>query len=310
MRHSLRIFSFSLILSATVAAQTSSSTTAKTASPAKAHTAATSKPLSLENLPTEDEVNAFLHAQVGFDPQTNWKILSIKPSKAAGLAEVNVEISGPQGKAAQQFFVSADDKHAIFGEVVPFGKHPFEETRQELAKKATGPARGPASAAVTLVEFSDLQCPHCKEASPTIERLLSENPNVHFVFENFPLPMHNWAEKGAAYADCVGRASQDAFWKFIAGVYAAQADITAENADQKLTDLADQSGVKGPDIAACSTQPQTESRVESSIALGKSVDVNSTPTLFINGRPVGVSGNDYDVLKQLVDFAAKQEKQP
>jgi protein-disulfide isomerase len=307
MRHSLRIFSFSLMLSATVVAQTSSSTTAKTASPAKAHTAATSKPFSLENLPTEDEVNAFLHAQVGFDPQTNWKILSIKPSKAAGLSEVNVQISGPQGQAQQTFFVSADGKHAVFGDIVAFGKRPFEETRLELAKKATGPARGPASAAVTLVEFSDLQCPHCKEASPTIERLLSENPNVHFIFQNFPLPMHNWAEKSAAYADCVGRASPDAFWKFIAGVYAAQADITAENADQKLTDLADQSGVKGPDIAACSTQPQTQSRVESSIALGKSVDVNSTPTLFINGRPVGVNGNDYDVLKQLVDFAAKEK---
>jgi protein-disulfide isomerase len=305
MRHSLRIFSSLLMLSAAAAAQTTSaSATAKPISPAKTHVAASS---GLTSLPTEAEVNAFLHAQVGFDPQTNWKILSIKPSKAAGLAEVNVQISGPQGKAAQQFFVSADGKHAIFGEVVAFGKHPFEETRLELEKKAKGPARGPASAPVTLVEFSDLQCPHCKEANPTIEKLLSENPNVHFVFQNFPLPMHNWAEKGAAYADCVGRASQDAFWKFIAGVYAAQAEITAENADQKLTELADQSGVKGPDIAACSTQPETQSRVESSINLGKAVDVTSTPTLFINGRPVGVSGNNYDVLKQLVDFGAKEK---
>jgi protein-disulfide isomerase len=305
MRHSWIMFSLLLMLSGAAAAQTSSSTTTKASGPAKAHTAAT--PKSTENLPTEDEVDAFLHAQVGFDPQTNWKILSIKPSKAAGLTEVNVQISGPQGSAAQQFFVSADDKHAVFGEIVPFGKHPFEETRLELEKKARGPARGPAIAAVTLVEFSDLQCPHCKEASPTLEKLLSENPNVHLVFQNFPLPMHNWALKGAAYADCVGRASNDAFWKFVAGVYAAQADITAENADQKLTDLADQSGVKGPDIAACSTQPETESRVESSIALGKSVDVNSTPTLFINGRPVGVRGNNYDALKQLVDFAAKEK---
>ena len=311
MRCSFRIFSSLLILSAAVAAQTTSANvTAKTSSPAKVHAAAASKSTAnvpAAGLPTEDEINAFLHAQVGFDPQTNWKVLSIKPSKAAGLAEVNVEISGPQGKAAQQFFVSADDKHAIFGEVVPFGKHPFEETRLELQKKAKGPARGPVSAPVTVVEFSDLQCPHCKEANPTIEKLLSENPNVHFVFQNFPLPMHNWAEKGSAYADCVGRSSQDAFWKFIAGVYAAQAEITAENADQKLTELADQSGVKGPDIAACSTQPETESRVQSSIDLGKSVEVNSTPTLFINGRAVGVSGNNYDVLKQLVDFAAKEK---
>ena len=316
MRRSWIAFSLLLIVSAMARAQqtASASVTTKPSAPPKARSAtpasksaANVPKSSAAGLPTEEEVNGFLHAQVGFDSQTNWKILSIKPSKAAGLAEVNVQISSPQGSATQQFFVSADDKHAVFGEIVPFGKHPFEEARLELEKKAKGPARGLATAPVTVVEFSDLQCPHCKEASPTIEKLLSENPNVHFVFQNFPLPMHNWALKAAAYSDCVGRASPDAFWKFIAGVYAAQADITAENADQKLTDLADQSGAKGPDMAACSTQPETQSRVESSIALGKSVDVNSTPTLFINGRPVGVSGNNYDALKQLVDFAAKEK---
>jgi protein-disulfide isomerase len=311
MRHSFITFSALLMFSAIASAQqtTSASAGTKPSTAAKTHAAPASKASAneLTALPSEEAVNGFLQAQIGFDPQTTWKILSINPSKAAGLAEVNVRISGPQGQGEQRFFVSADGKHAVFGEIVPFGKHPFEEARLELEKKAKGPARGPANAAVTLVEFSDLQCPHCKEASPTIEKLLSENPNIHFIFQNFPLPMHNWALKGAAYSDCVGKASPDAFWKFIAGVYAAQADITAENADQKLTDLADQSGVKGPDIAACSTQPETESRVESSIDLGKSLDVNATPTVFINGRPVGVSGNDYEALKQLVDFAAKDK---
>jgi protein-disulfide isomerase len=160
---------------------------------------------------------------------------------------------------------------------------------------------------VTVVEFSDLQCPHCKEANPTIERLIKEDPEVHFVFQNFPLPSHNWAQKAAQYADCVGRASNDAFWKFVDAVFAAQNDITADNADQKLTALADQSGVKGSDMATCSTQPDTQSRVEASINLGKSLDVNSTPSLFINGRPVGVAGNNYDVLKQLVDFSVKEK---
>ncbi len=259
------------------------------------------------NLPSEDDVNGFLRETFGYDPQLTWKITSIKASKVEGLSEVNVQISGPQGQGAQKFFVAADGKHAVVGDIIPFGKHPFEEIRQALAKKVTGPARGPADAPVTIVEFSDLQCPHCKEANPTIEKLLNENPNIHLVFQNFPLPMHNWAQKGAAYADCVGKRSNEAFWKFISSVYAAQAEITAENADQKLTDLADKAGVKGPDIAACSTQPETQSRVEASVNLGKALDVNSTPTLFINGRPVGVSGNNYDVLKQLVDYSAKQK---
>jgi len=258
-------------------------------------------------LPSEEMVNAFMQQSFGYDPQLTWKIVSIKPSKAEGLAEVNVQMSSPQGQGTQTFFVSADGKHAVVGEIIPFGKHPFEFAKLELQKKATGPARGPANAPVNVVEFSDLQCPHCKDANPTIERLVKDDPDVHFVFQNFPLPMHNWAQKAAAYADCTAKFSNDAFWKFIASVYEAQAEITAENADQKLTELADKSGVKGPDVAACSTKSDTQARVEASISLGKSLDVNSTPTLFINGRPVGVNGNNYDVLKQLVDFAAKQK---
>ena len=258
-------------------------------------------------LPSEEMVNAFMQQSFGYDPQLTWKIVSIKPSKAEGLAEVNVQISSPQGQGTQTFFVSADGKHAVVGEIIPFGKHPFESAKLELQKKATGPARGPANAPVNVVEFSDLQCPHCKEANPTIERLVKDDPDVHFVFQNFPLPMHNWAQKAAAYADCTAKFSNDAFWKFIASVYEAQAEITAENADQKLTELADKAGVKGPDVAACSTQNDTQARVEASISLGKSLDVNSTPTLFINGRPVGVNANNYDVLRQLVDFAAKQK---
>jgi protein-disulfide isomerase len=259
------------------------------------------------NLPSEDDVNGFLEQTFGYDPQLTWKIVSIKPSQAEGLAEVNVLISGPQGQGTQKFFVSEDGKHAVVGDIIPFGKHPFEQARLQLEKKVTGPSRGRVSAPVLVVEFSDLQCPHCKEANPTIERLLNEDQNVRFVYQHFPLPSHNWAQKAASYADCVARASNDTIWKFIDAVYAAQDNITADNADQKLTEIADQVGVKGADVAACALKPETESRVEASINLGKSLDVTSTPTVFINGRPVGVAGNNYDVLKQLVDFAAKQK---
>jgi protein-disulfide isomerase len=258
------------------------------------------------NLPSEEEVNAFLHATFGYDPRLTWKIIGIRQSEAEGLAEVNVQISGPQGQGEQKFFVSQDGKHAVVGYVIPFGAHPFEKDRETLQKKANGLARGPENAPVTIVEFSDLQCPHCKDAAPTIEKLLSENPDVRFIFQSFPLPMHNWAMKAAEYADCVARNSNDAVWKFISSVYDVQSEITAENADQKLSDLAEKAGVNGQEAAACAAKPEAESQVQASINLGKSLDVNSTPTLFINGRPVGVSQNNYEVLKQIVDFAAKE----
>jgi protein-disulfide isomerase len=121
--------------------------------------------------------------------------------------------------------------------------------------------------------------------------------------------MHNWAAKGAAYADCVGRASNDAFWKFVAKTYETQSDITAENADEKLTALADGAGVKGADIAACAVKPETKAHVDASLALGKSVDVTGTPTLYINGRRIGsFDQRNADLYKALVEFAAKDAK--
>jgi protein-disulfide isomerase len=257
-------------------------------------------------LPSEETVNGFMQATFGYEPAVSWKIKDIRPSKAKGLAEVTVALTTTQGQREQVFYVTPDGKHAVLGEVIPFGTHPYEPTRKELALRAKGPSRGPADATVTLVEFSDMQCPHCKAAQPVIEKLLSEEPNVKLVFENFPLPNHDWAAKAAAYGDCIGRGSNDAFWKFVQGVYDSQSDITAATADEKLSDLADKAGVKGSEIATCSQLDETIGRVQGSYALGQSLEVNSTPTLFVNGRRVADLGQlPYDVLKKLVEFAAK-----
>jgi protein-disulfide isomerase len=261
------------------------------------------------NLPSEATVDSFLHQQFGYETDLTWKISSIKPSSVGGLAEVSVVLAGPQGQQLTRFFVAPDGQHALVGEIIPFGARPFDPAKQLLDKGVTGPERGPKDAPVTIVEFGDLQCPACKAAQPTIEGLVAAEPNAHFVFQNFPLEMHNWAAKGAAYADCVGRASNDAFWKFISKTYETQSDITAENADEKLTAIADGAGVKGADIAACAAKPETKDRVDASLALGKSVDVTGTPTLFINGRRISsFDPRMSEVYQSLVAFAAKQGK--
>jgi protein-disulfide isomerase len=264
------------------------------------------KPISAAAPPTEETVNAFMHDMFGYDDTLTWKVIDIRPSEAEGLTEVTVAISGPQGQQVNKFYVTADGQHAVTGEIIAFGVHPFAANLKAL-EKANGPSRGPANASLVLVEFSDLQCPHCKEAQPSIDKLLAAEPNARLVFQNFPLPSHDWAAKAAAYADCIGQTPGDAFWKFIQGTYDQQADITTANADEKLTALANTVGAKGAEIAACAAKPETAARVERSIALGKEVGVSSTPTLFINGRKMGnPSGIPDDKLKSLADFAAKQ----
>jgi protein-disulfide isomerase len=274
--------------------------------PAKGKTAFVPKLEIRPNLPSEETVNAFLKEMFGYDSQLSWKIADIRPSEAEGLAQVTIVMSSPKGQELSRFYVTADGKHALAGQMMPFGTDPFGADRKLLAKEANGPSRGPAAAPVTIVEFSDLQCPHCKLAMPVIEKLLGEEPNVRFVFQNFPLPMHDWAAKAAAYADCVSHSSNDAFWKFVDGTFNAQGEITAANADEKLKGLADAAGVKGSDIAACAAKPETEARVQESVALGHSLHVTGTPTVFINGRGIEDLGAlPFNVLKNLVDFAAK-----
>jgi protein-disulfide isomerase len=270
--------------------------------------ASSSKPAAAATLPSEEVVNGFLQQTLGYDPAISWKVTSIKPAAAEGLAEVDVTVTSSQGSQGQKFYVTPDGAHAVIGEILPFGARPFDAVRDQLQKGINGPSRGLDGAPVTVVEFSDLQCPHCKDEQPVLDRLAAEDKNARVVFQNYPLPMHDWAMKAAAYADCAGRTSPDAFWKFIQSIYSAQADITAANADEKLTALADAAGVKGSDIAACAAKPETTTRVEHSIDLGKALDVNSTPTIFVNGRKLSAGGLPFDVLQKLVDFAAKEGK--
>jgi protein-disulfide isomerase len=259
------------------------------------------------NLPSEDTVNSFLQQTFGYDSTITWKISSIKPAIAEGLAEVTVIITNTQGQSVTTLYVTPDGTHALTGDIMPFGAKPYAPALETLQKGMNGTARGPAKAPVTIVEFSDLQCPHCKEAQPVIDKLLASEPNARFVFQQFPLPMHNWAAKAAAYADCIGRNSNDAFWKFVQGTYDEQANITESNADERLTGIADKAGVKGADIAACAAKSDTKARIEKSVALGQAVGVSGTPTVFINGRRIAnVTQVPENILKGIVEFAAKQ----
>jgi len=306
MTHKFRTLIVATLLTASAIAQTHPARAAK--APAKpAAVAAT--PAAKAVLPSEDTVSSFLFQMFGYEPTVTWKVAEIRPSEAAGLAEVTVVITDPKGSNAYKLYVTPDGKHAIMGNVFPFGAKPFDDARAKLEKGVSGPAKGPAKAAVTIVEFSDMQCPHCKNAAPNIEQLLAQEPDVHFVFQNFPLPAHNWADKAADYVDCVGRASNDAVWKFIQKTFDEQSNITEENADEKLKAIATDSGVNADAIAACAVKPDTKIRVEASVALGKSVGVSGTPALFINGRNVNPA-EQVDLLKKIVEFHANQEAKP
>lgn len=269
--------------------------------------AAVSRPALAQSAPvTEETVNSFMHWMFGQDPTVEWKVASIKPSLMKGLTEVTVLVAVPQGKQQFVFQVGADGAYAMVGELLPFGSDPFAADRARLAN-FNGIAIGPKDAAVTIVEFSDLQCPHCKKAHPVIEKLLKDEPGVRFVFQNFPLPMHNWAAKGAAYADCLGRKAPDQLLNFLGAVFEDQENITEATADDKLKAAVTKVGGDPATISACAALPETTTRVQKSVEFGQTLGVSSTPTVFINGRRISaIADAPYDTMRALIEFHIKE----
>ena len=262
--------------------------------------------------PTPDDVNAFLKATWGYDPNLAWQTMAIAKTAVTGVSKVTVAIgqkSNPSQVGQLVFFAMPDGQHIISqDELIPFGAHPFAAMRKTLETEATGPARGATSKDLLIVEFADFECPHCKDAQPTIQRLLQDFPNARFVFESFPLPQHSEAPKAAAYGVCVQKEAGDAtFFKYVDAVFANQSGLTPEASDATLKDVVTKLGLDPAKIAACSTSQVGVGGVQASLDFARKLEVRETPWLYINGRGVPLGGMQYDQLKAIISYQAVQD---
>jgi protein-disulfide isomerase len=260
--------------------------------------------------PTRETVDQFLKQSWGYDSNRLWQIQAIQTTQVPGLSRVTVLVEEKGGQQAQPsalvFLTLPDGKHLISNdEVTAFGPHPFEEYRQLLRQDAKGPSRGPANASLWLVEFADFECPHCKEAQPTVDRLLKDFPDARYVAQSFPLRnVHTEAEKAAEAGACVAKiGGSEAYFKFAEAAYADQASLTPQGSAQALQAAVTAAGVDQAKVTACLGQPGAKEAVDASLKLGQQVGVNSTPTLFVNGRALpGFGSIPYDTLKRIVSY--------
>lgn len=261
--------------------------------------------------PTTQVVNAFLRQLWGYDPNRVWEVVGIQSTDAPGVSKVTILV-GQQGvsrtPASTVFFVTPDGNHAIAGaSVISFGAHPFAEVRQKLEQQATGPYRGSRSKSLMLVEFADLQCPHCKEAAASMDKLVQDYPNARIVLQNFPLTnVHPAAEQAAEYGVCVARQKGNAaFFQYVQAVFDTQSDL-ATNAVQTLNAAATKAGADAATVSACAATPSAKAAVAASVKLGEDIGVDQTPLLYVNGRAIPVAGVPYPTLKQIISYAAAE----
>jgi protein-disulfide isomerase len=172
--------------------------------------------------------------------------------------------------------------------------------RVEVA--ATGPMRGPAGAPVTIVEFSDYQCPYCGRAEPTIKRILQAYAGkVRIVYKDFPLPGHDNAPKAAEAAHCA--ADQGKYWEMHDKMFDEQRALEVAN----LKAYAREIGVDGSKFDACLDGNVKAKDVEASARAGNDVGIHATPAFFINGRPLS-GALPFESFQVIIDAELKNAK--
>lgn len=169
----------------------------------------------------------------------------------------------------------------------------------------TGPEKG---AAVTLEEFGDFQCPPCRNLATILEKLEHDYPTqLNVVFRQFPLISHQHAQKAAALAEAA--AAQGKFWQMHKLLYENQSTWSAAGDPAPMFEsYAQQIGLDVERYKTDITAPNTHARIAADQARAKSLGVNSTPSLFINGELVPFTSVNDQGLRRAIDDAIRGKK--
>jgi protein-disulfide isomerase len=163
---------------------------------------------------------------------------------------------------------------------------------------------GTADAPVTIIEFSDFECPYCKRSVPILKELLAKYPGkLKLVYRDFPGLNHQQARSAAEAAQCA--AEQGRFWEYHDALFTRQ----APTAKWKLSALAEDLGLAQSPFNACMKENRYREEVLKDLRDGLKLGVTSTPTFFINGRPL-VGARPLADFQAVIDTLLNQSSSP
>lgn len=159
------------------------------------------------------------------------------------------------------------------------------------------PFKGPADAKVTIVEYSDFQCPFCSKAAATVAEVEKKyGSKVKIVFKNYPLPFHSQAKMAANAALCANEQDPKLFWKMHDAMFADQTKLDKDS----LLASAKKLGLKEADFKSCLETDKHKAAIENDMADGQKLGIKSTPTFFINGKLVS-GARPIEVFSEVID---------
>jgi len=251
--------------------------------------------------PLQKSIEAYLRNLYAFGPEVQVSVGAPKDSEVAGLLETDIAVKIGENNESAKFYVSKDGKFLFRGELSDLTRDPLADTRAKLQTK-DAPSLGDAKAPITLVEFSDFECPVCRNLHDALRGLLPKYAHqVRVIFKDFPIEqIHPWARTAALAGRCAYQQDPQSFWKMYDLIYDHQDLISAENAWDKMLDYAGQSGINPDNLKSCMAGPEAGVAIDASRDSGLRVEVSSTPTVFVNGRRL--VGADAHLLEQYIQY--------
>lgn len=237
----------------------------------------------------------YYRRKANLPPEVVLDLADIKDSKLPGAKQAKIKMTADGNVQEVGMLMSPDGKYVIFsgvdrnrvavGEIEDVTSDPFAEVMKKLTLDGN-PSKGPKDAPVTIVEFSDFQCPYCSRAYTTLKtQVLPEyGDKVRLVYKNFPLSFHNWAELSGIATECAYDQDEAAFWTLYSYYFDNQREVTAENIKDKTIEALKDSKVDIAKWTKCYDGKETADRVRNDMAEGQSVGVTGTPAFLINGR--------------------------
>ena len=260
------------------------------------------KIFSLEAAQRGVSVQQFIHDQISV------KVQAVTPEQVQAFYEANKNrIKQPLEKVSEQITSylqqQAQEQHrqALLKELR--SRYPVTVALRapsvEIAIEGE-PSLGPANAPVTIVEFSDFQCPYCRQAQGTLKQLMAVyEGKVKLVFRDFPLRnIHPQAQKAAEAAQCA--AEQHKFWPYHDKLFAS----TNFQMDE-LKKFAQELELNMEQFTSCLDSGKHAAGIDADMQAGQQAGVNATPTFFVNGYPLSGAAS-YERFKELVDAALEQ----
>jgi protein-disulfide isomerase len=256
--------------------------------------------------PVQKTVEAYLRHMYAFGSDVQVTVAVPKESQIPGLLQTDVVVKIGENSENAIFYLSKDGKYLVRGDIADLSKDPLAENRAKIDMK-DAPAIGDPKAIVTLVEYSDFECPVCRNLHGLLRDMLPKYPQVRVVFKDFPLEtLHPWARTAALAGRCAYIQNPGAFWKMYDSIYDQQEIISASNAWSKMTEFAGQAGLNAETFKSCMAGSEAAAAVDASRTNGVALEVNSTPTIFVNGRRV--VGADERTIEQFIQYEIAQNK--